>query len=303
MSRADFGVAAFAGGPSPSDASGAGAVRAQASGGLGRSGSIAGGGLYSEVQADVVAFIEHGSRGEDGGGYSRGSASAMVASAGTSSGWSGASGFASMAPSSWPVAVQRALGGSTSASTQGSASTASGGQPAATNASGVGSGGTGVSAEAQREFLDQIAPYALKTGERLGVAPEIVAAQAALESGWGRKPLRRADGSDAHNLFGLKAGGAWTGEVTQAATHEQSGDDAVTRVEPFRSYGDVSGGFDDYASLLADHPRYRAALGTGSDARAFASALAQGGYASDPAYADKLVRLTAQVRASRGSGR
>src|SRR5436305_1668841 len=77
------------------------------------------------------------------------------------------------------------------------------------SAGGVGVGGTGVSPQAQREFLDEIAPYARKAAERLGVAPDLVAAQAALESGWGRKPLRRADGSDAHNLFGIKAGGGW----------------------------------------------------------------------------------------------
>ena len=287
MSRAEFTAGAFA---SAGVQAGSQAVGLQA--------SSRGSALYREVQADVADFIENGSTnsGSWRAGGSAGFAMPSVASpaeaariaalTGGPTGWVGAAGFASMQPSSWPAAVRP----SSSAGASAAASTAS-------PAGGVGSGGTGVSAEAQREFLDRIAPLAQKAGERLGVAPDLVAAQAALESGWGRRPLRRADGSDTHNLFGLKAGGGWSGEAVDATTHEQSGATLTRRVEPFRSYGDASAGFDDYASLLAGQPRFRGALGTGDDARAFADGLAQGGYATDTAYADKLVRLAEQVRA------
>jgi flagellar protein FlgJ len=145
-------------------------------------------------------------------------------------------------------------------------------------------------------FLAAIAPYAEEAGERLGVDPGIVAAHAALESGWGRKPLRAPDGADTHNLFGIKAGGAWSGAVAQAPTTEVEEGVAVKTAAAFRRYPDTASAFRDYAQVLLQDPRYRGALHAGGDARAFADGLARGGYASDPAYADKLARVAAQVR-------
>lgn len=148
----------------------------------------------------------------------------------------------------------------------------------------------------QRSFLADIAPWAAEAGQRLGVAPQILSAQAALESGWGQRPLRQGDGRDSHNLFGVKAGGGWQGDTTEAVTTEFEGDAAIKRSERFRSYAGTGEAFRDFTRLLADSPRYQAALNTGNDVRAYARALVRGGYATDPAYADKLVRLAAQVQ-------
>ena len=148
----------------------------------------------------------------------------------------------------------------------------------------------------QQQFLAGIAPWAAQAGARLGVAPHLVAAHAALESGWGKRPLRQPDGADSNNLFGIKAGAAWQGEATAAATTEYEGGAALARTERFRSYPDRRAAFRDYAQLLLDNPRYHAALNTGGDAHAFAQGLARGGYATDPAYAAKLVRVAGQLR-------
>ncbi|POZ63391.1 flagellar assembly peptidoglycan hydrolase FlgJ [Chromobacterium alticapitis] len=148
----------------------------------------------------------------------------------------------------------------------------------------------------QQAFLDEMRPYAQAAGARLGVAPDIILAQAALESGWGRKPLKRADGGDSHNLFGVKADSRWRGEAASALTTEFAGGLRQSRVESFRAYPDYQAAFDDYARLLSESPRYRAALGVGGDAQAFARALAHGGYATDPEYADKLTALVGRLR-------
>ena len=145
-------------------------------------------------------------------------------------------------------------------------------------------------------FVAELAPYAREAADRLGVAPDILVAHAALESGWGRKPLRRADGGDSHNLFGIKADPRWRGEVVAAQTTEYLDGRKQSRVEPFRAYPDYRAAFADYADLLATNPRYRAALGVGADARAFAGALARGGYATDPDYAGKLAGLVGRLR-------
>lgn len=162
---------------------------------------------------------------------------------------------------------------------------------------GAGSGaGEGTSDTLQQAFLESIAPWTEEAGQRLGVAPNIVAAHAALESGWGRKPLRQADGSDTNNLFGVKAGSGWQGDVANAMTTENQDGVTLKKVERFRSYADTSSAFRDYTQLLIDNPRYRGALNAGSDANAFAQGLARGGYATDQAYAEKLSRLATRLQ-------
>jgi flagellar protein FlgJ len=154
----------------------------------------------------------------------------------------------------------------------------------------------GADSETQQAFLASIAPWAEEAGQRLGVSPHIVAAHAALESGWGRRPLRQADGSDSHNLFGLKAGAGWQGDSTTALTTENVGGLAVKQADRFRSYADTPAAFRDYTGLLQGNPRYQGALNTGNDARAFANGLVHGGYATDPGYAEKLTRLARRLQ-------
>lgn len=144
---------------------------------------------------------------------------------------------------------------------------------------------------AQQAFLQAIRPHAEAAAARLGIAPELVAAHAALESGWGRH-------APGNNMFGIKAGGSWQGAVQALATTEVEDGVAYNRNEQFRGYGDMAGSFDDYAGMLLENPRYRRALNSGSDAQAFAHALQAGGYATDPAYAEKLGRVAAGIKAS-----
>ncbi|MDQ4629231.1 glycoside hydrolase family 73 protein [Janthinobacterium lividum] len=152
--------------------------------------------------------------------------------------------------------------------------------------------------EVQQQFLASIKPWTQETGARLGVAPEIVAAHAALESGWGQRPLRQGTGADTNNLFGIKAGGKWQGDVASNVTteYEAGSGTALKKTERFRSYPDQASAFRDYAQVLLDNPRYRAALNTGADAGAFAQGLARGGYATDPNYAAKLTQLATRLQ-------
>lgn len=151
--------------------------------------------------------------------------------------------------------------------------------------------------DAQRQaFIDQVMPLARGAGAKLGVAPEVLTAQAALETGWGRSPIRAADGSSSHNYFGIKATG-WTGGVAQAMTTEVEGGQAVARSEAFRAYASPAQSFDDLARLVGTSPRYQGAVNVGSDARAYGVALQRGGYATDPAYAEKLAQVAARVNA------
>jgi flagellar protein FlgJ len=147
-------------------------------------------------------------------------------------------------------------------------------------------------------FVDRIWPHAVEAARRLGVAPHLLVAQAALESGWGTRELRMPDGSPSHNLFNLKAGSGWQGKTVEKEVVEYVNGRPVKSVEKFRAYDSVAEAFADYAALLGNTPRYAGVLN--QDAEGFVRGLQQGGFATDPAYADKLRRVigSAALRAA-----
>jgi peptidoglycan hydrolase FlgJ len=140
----------------------------------------------------------------------------------------------------------------------------------------------------QLQFAQSLWPEAQQAAKQLGVSPVSLVAQAALETDWGRSMPRTAGGSSSNNLFGIKAGAAWSGSSVQSATQEYDSGTATAVKAQFRSYSSPSQCFQDYVSLLQGNPRYAGALGTGANTQAFATALQSGGYATDPAYASKL---------------
>ncbi|MFK8029903.1 MAG: flagellar assembly peptidoglycan hydrolase FlgJ [Gammaproteobacteria bacterium] len=138
------------------------------------------------------------------------------------------------------------------------------------------------------DFVRKALPHARRVGKLLGVAPQLILAQAALESGWGRKAIRNDDGSNSNNVFGIKAGSSWKGSTTVVKTVEYTEGVAERVKAPFRSYGSMVESFNDYARLLLNNPRYENVVGSGEDSTAFAGALQNSGYATDPEYANKI---------------
>lgn len=138
-------------------------------------------------------------------------------------------------------------------------------------------------------FVKSLWPHAKKVAEQLGVSAKALIAQAALETGWGRR-LVGSDGQVSHNLFGIKAGGSWSGNKVASATHEYINGVRQAARANFRAYMSPADSFADYARLLGGN-RYANARGTGDDAHAFASALQHAGYATDPSYASKITAI------------
>lgn len=145
------------------------------------------------------------------------------------------------------------------------------------------------------QFAADIWPHANQVAKRLGVAPEAILAQAALETGWGEHVMRFGDGSNSHNLFGIKAGGEWHGgSVVRKTLEVTDGVPEIVRAR-FRAYPDLEATFADYTRLLSEQPRYRSVVGSG-DIASFAHALQEAGYATDPNYANKIVRIAGGER-------
>lgn len=148
------------------------------------------------------------------------------------------------------------------------------------------------------EFVAALRPAAEKAAAQLGVSADTLIAHAALETGWGKSLPRTADGTTSFNLFGIKAGASWSGEVAAARTREVEQGRDVQRVERFRAYASAEQCLQDYVRLIGGNPRYASALNTGDDAGAFAAALQRGGYATDPDYARKLGATVQQLKSA-----
>ena len=152
-------------------------------------------------------------------------------------------------------------------------------------------------------FVQQHTGAAQEAETATGIPAAFMVSQAALETGWGRKEIRHGDGQPSYNLFGIKAGGSWKGPVAEITTTEYINGKAQKMVAKFRAYGSYAESFTDYARLMKESPRYQAAVGGASGERAgravaqvdraaaFAQGLQKAGYATDPAYADKLTRV------------
>jgi len=161
----------------------------------------------------------------------------------------------------------------------------------------AGAGSPPASAAQRADFISQVLPSAQEAGEELGVDPRHLIAQAALETNWGQAVPRDASGRSSNNLFGVKAGSESGTATVGARTTEYSNGTAVSEVAQFRSYSSASASFQDYVALLRNNSRYAAALNTGSNTQAFASALQQGGYATDPNYAHKIAAIAGTLDA------
>jgi len=147
----------------------------------------------------------------------------------------------------------------------------------------------------QSDFLRQHQGTASQAELQSGIPAAFMVAQAAHESGWGRREIRNADGSASHNLFGIKAGAGWTGPVAEVTTTEYVGGEPQKVTARFRAYASYAESFQDYARMIKESPRYAGVFAQATSAsaspQAFALGLQRAGYATDPAYADKLTRV------------
>ena len=145
-------------------------------------------------------------------------------------------------------------------------------------------------------FVRQHGQAAQDAQARSGIPADFMLAQAAHETGWGRKEIVGRDGSASNNLFGIKAGAGWNGPTVDVATTEYVDGQPRRLVQRFRAYANHAESFADYARMMSQSPRYAAVRAAGADARAFAQGLQDAGYATDPAYAGKLGRVIETTR-------
>lgn len=155
----------------------------------------------------------------------------------------------------------------------------------------------------QADFVQKHSDAARAAEAETGIPAAFMVAQAAHESGWGRREIRNADGSSSNNLFGIKAGPSWKGAVAEVTTTEYVDGQPRKVTAKFRAYASAAESFADYARLMKTSPRYTGVVANASTAQGFAQGLQKAGYATDPAYADKLARtINTTLRLQRAMG-
>lgn len=144
-------------------------------------------------------------------------------------------------------------------------------------------------------FTEKLGAQAEAVSVATGIPARFMLAQAALESGWGRREIKHPDGSSSHNVFGIKADRQWKGKTAEVMTTEYVNGVPEKRLQRFRAYDSYAEAFSDYASMLTRSPRYAQVIASADDATTFARGLQKAGYATDPGYADKLIGVIRRV--------
>jgi len=157
------------------------------------------------------------------------------------------------------------------------------------------------------EFIREVSPYMDEAAEQLGVEPEWLMAQSALETGWGRAVLADQRGSS-FNLFNIKAGQSWSGPTVSVSSLEYNNGTITSEQSKFRRYESLGESVQDYVDFVKNSPRYASALDAVEDGEAYIRELQKSGYATDPSYADKVLSVQQRIIAqnihdgSMGSG-
>lgn len=140
----------------------------------------------------------------------------------------------------------------------------------------------------QQIFIDQIASEAKLLQKQTHLFASITIAQAILESDWGRSDLA----IEANNLFGIK--GAYNDESSIMPTDEFIDGERITIDDSFKKYGTIQESMVDHIEFLKGGTYD--AIKTSKNYKEAALALQNGGYATDPDYAAKLIELIEEFK-------
>ncbi|GHG69197.1 peptidoglycan hydrolase FlgJ [Alishewanella longhuensis] len=151
--------------------------------------------------------------------------------------------------------------------------------------------GTEFRADSPVEFIRSLLPAAKQAASALGLDPLALIAQAALETGWGKRMIKTAGGDNSFNLFGIKASRNWQGDTAVVDTLEYRQGVARKEQAKFRAYSSPEQSLQDYTQFIGNSVRYQQAVAAAKEPAAYFSELQAAGYATDPNYAQKIMSV------------
>jgi len=143
----------------------------------------------------------------------------------------------------------------------------------------------------KQQFIKQLRPFAEQAAAELGVEAKVLLSQAALETGWGTSVIKKSNGDSSFNLFNIKANKSWSGAQIKKSTLEFEDGIGQKKIAAFRAYDSYQNSFKDYVHFIKNNPRYAHAIKMASNPQRYMRELQTAGYATDPAYADKVMRI------------
>lgn len=130
------------------------------------------------------------------------------------------------------------------------------------------------------DYIENYKYIAIRHMKEYKIPASITLAQGILESGAGKGALTQKS----NNHFGIKCNSDWTGAKTY---HDDD-----NKGDCFRKYDKAEGSFADHARFLSERPRYKNLFSLDiTDYRGWARGLQNAGYATDKAYANKLIKM------------
>jgi flagellum-specific peptidoglycan hydrolase FlgJ len=148
--------------------------------------------------------------------------------------------------------------------------------------------------EKKQNHINKIIQPALHTYKTHNLLPSVTIAQSVGESGWGPSSGLATKGN---NLFGIKCGSKWTGKAYTAKTGEFLNGKNVTITDSFRAYDSMADSVIDRANFLSAS-RYKAMM-TKNTAQEQFQAMKDGGYATDPNYVSKMMKIVNDSKLTR----
>lgn len=131
-----------------------------------------------------------------------------------------------------------------------------------------------------QQYCDKYSDEARRQMKKYGVPASITLAQGMLESGYGSSYLANV----AKNHFGIKAYSGWNGPIVRA--------DDDKKQEPFCKFNTVEEGYEYHSLFLLNNKRYASLfLLDPTDYESWAIGLKKAGYATNPKYAESLIRI------------
>jgi LysM repeat protein len=138
---------------------------------------------------------------------------------------------------------------------------------------------TGKTEGSVESYVNIYKDLAISEMRRTGIPASITLAQGIIESDMGRSRLA----SEANNHFGIKCHDDWTGPTIRHTDDRRN--------ECFRKYRKPEESFHDHSDFLISEPRYRSLFSLDpTDYKGWARGLKRAGYATNPDYANMLIR-------------
>ncbi|MGB0936991.1 MAG: flagellar assembly peptidoglycan hydrolase FlgJ [Colwellia sp.] len=152
-----------------------------------------------------------------------------------------------------------------------------------------------INIDSPKTFVNSLIDAAKYVEKEIGIPYKVVIAQAALETGWGKKIIQQSSGASSFNLFNIKADPKWQGNKVEKNTLEFEQGTMVHKKEPFRLYDSFNDSIKDYVSFLSSNDRYKKALDNAGNVEHFLQGIQEAGYATDPQYANKILSVLRKV--------